>query len=794
MAEPELPRGFRLLRRLGSSPLSEVFLVRDPGGQPRALKLLRASVAGDPRILARWRREAQLLAEIDHPNLVRSFGHLEVDGRPGLLLEYIEGASLRDRLEQGALGWEEAARIGVQVARALERLHRAGAVHRDVKPHNILLDPRRGAVLADLGLVRRREDPTLTRQGAALGSPAYMSPEQARDPSSTGPASDVYSLGATLHHALSGRPPFLGSGVGEVIHRVLHLEPEPLPEEVPEPLARVIATALAKDPERRYGRAADLRADLARVLTGAPPRLMTAHRRRRRRRVALAAAGVLVLAAAAAVFRPAGGPDSAPGPIALGPDPAAVAVGPAGPPMGQGGAEEEVGPGPPLRHRQWVAPFEAGWRDALAAGRLRRALDELQLLAGRELPDRADAAFAAEHEAYLRRAEEEILQRGEEVAIEAEGLLDEIERVFRRELVEDPFLALETFAARVHRAWAEHGLRVADLPLRTGGASPEDRLRQVSARLAREQAHALNERALEAIPARRRQVHELLRAGRLEEAVANWRQVRPELLEWSREGRCETARIEALAALGPEPVYRQPLARLRPRLGAGAAEQDWLLAQIAWCRGETEDALRRMRPLLAERWPPEQDPAFWVREWDRELQLELAAAPAAEAADPAQAAARELAGRWREEVDDARVVVRDGGVELIWEAPTWGGSFSLSLPWDRGRWRLASWELRWLLPPDAAEAPRRLAWLDQVELFQEDLRTPPRLRFGGEERGGLGFLPGVEQVLRYESGLLSLDRIPVGRLEPPRANRLQLRYEARPELPLTQVRIRAEPR
>ncbi|TAH36301.1 MAG: serine/threonine protein kinase, partial [Planctomycetota bacterium] len=300
MSLPALPPGLTFVRRLGASPLSEVYLVADDGGRLLALKILRESVARDPRLRERWRREAELLEEISHPNLVKSHGALEVEGRPALLLEYIEGPNLRDACKEQPLSWEQAARIGVQVARALEKLHAHDALHRDVKPHNILLHPKRGAVLADLGLVRRAEDPTLTRQGAALGSPAYMSPEQARDPSEIGAAADVYSLGATLYHVLSGHPPFLGAGVGEVIHRVLHEDPEPLPADVPEPLQRVIATALAKDPERRYGRAGDLAADLGRVLLGYSPRLLTRHRLRARWRTAAAAvAGVAVTAAAA---------------------------------------------------------------------------------------------------------------------------------------------------------------------------------------------------------------------------------------------------------------------------------------------------------------------------------------------------------------------------------------------------------------------------------------------------------------------------------------------------------------
>ncbi|MGB0684724.1 MAG: protein kinase domain-containing protein, partial [Planctomycetota bacterium] len=139
---PGLPQGLRHLRDLGESPLSRVFLVEDHEGVRYALKVLRASVAKDPRIRARWQREGQLLEELHHPQLVQGHGLAEVDGCPALLLEFIDGPTLRARLEEQPLEWEQACRFGVQIARALDKLHRAGAVHRDVKPHNILLHPR----------------------------------------------------------------------------------------------------------------------------------------------------------------------------------------------------------------------------------------------------------------------------------------------------------------------------------------------------------------------------------------------------------------------------------------------------------------------------------------------------------------------------------------------------------------------------------------------------------------------------------------------------------------------------
>lgn len=291
-----LPEGLTFVRTLGTSPLSEVLLVCDKEGQLLALKVMRASVAKDERIVERWNREAQTLIELNHSHLVRCYGACTVDERPALILEYISGGTLREQLENGPVSWEKACRYGIQISRALECLHRHGAIHRDVKPHNVLLHPENGAVLADLGLVLREEDPTLTSQGAALGSPAYMSPEQSRNPSEVYEQTDIYSLGATLYHAITGHPPFVGKGVGEVIHRLLHEAPEPLGNDVPSSLQKIISVAMSKDEEHRYDRARSMGADLGLVLLGDKPRLRTLHHGQRLRKRWLTAVGIVAAA------------------------------------------------------------------------------------------------------------------------------------------------------------------------------------------------------------------------------------------------------------------------------------------------------------------------------------------------------------------------------------------------------------------------------------------------------------------------------------------------------------------
>jgi len=291
-----LPEGLSFVRTLGTSPLSEVLLVRNQKGLFFALKVMRASVAKDERIVERWNREAQTLIELNHSHLVRCYGACTVDERPALILEYISGGTLREQLENGPVSWEKACRYGIQISRALECLHRHGAIHRDVKPHNVLLHPENGAVLADLGLVLREEDPTLTSQGAALGSPAYMSPEQSRNPSEVYEQTDIYSLGATLYHAITGHPPFVGKGVGEVIHRLLHEAPEPLGNDVPSSLQKIISVAMSKDEEHRYDRARSMGSDLGLVLLGDKPRLRTLHHGQRLRKRWLTAVGIVAAA------------------------------------------------------------------------------------------------------------------------------------------------------------------------------------------------------------------------------------------------------------------------------------------------------------------------------------------------------------------------------------------------------------------------------------------------------------------------------------------------------------------
>lgn len=667
-ADPRLPKDLRMVRRLGESPLSLVFLVEGADGSQYALKVLRPSVAKDPRILERWRREGQLLEEFEHPNLVRSFGSPEVEGRPALLLEYIDGNSLRERLREGPLGWEQAARYGVQIARALQFLHRQGAIHRDVKPHNVLLGMNRGAVLADLGLVRRDEDPTMTRQGAALGSPAYMSPEQARDPSDVDEQADIYSLGATLFHALSGSPPFLGQGVGEVIHRVLHEEPEPLPVSVPPMLAKVVATAMAKDPERRYARARDFGTDLGRVLLGHPPRLLTRYRRRRQLRLLSLSGIAATLVVALLLWKPwqqMPSPVDPTVPVAVGtldhptqenPDSGSTAT------TSSTTSDVEAEP----FFRAWAGPYSRRFQVALDGAQFRDALAEIDAIQRAKVPGDAPVGFLELRRQWVHDGESNVAATAERTAGQAMDLLAD-QMVYARDSIARGTFDGASWTESVLDLWRRAGVRVTDLPLHPGAPDPVGRLQMTQVMLENESEQARIDLALAAVHAVRQNTAQLLRAGSFDEARRRWDRLDPVVFLHSPEARADLARIEELLALDRrlQTRFRELVGKsvelslksggtlqgrlLRTEDGSGYAvdylgqtqvdvgllhlapgfavpwllgrEEPWLGAQMAWCQDDLGAAIAVMVTLQAENLVVEWRPEFWAQEW----QLERAA-------------------------------------------------------------------------------------------------------------------------------------------------------------------------
>ena len=237
--------------------------------------------------LARFQAEAEAVAAIDHPNIVKIFEVGALDGKPYFSLEFVSGGSLDGRVGETPQDAAQSARLVAQVARGMAYAHRRGIVHRDLKPANILLalpegaDPARVPLgdclpkVSDFGLVKKiDDDSSRTRDGAIMGTPSYMAPEQAMGLNKeVGPAADIHALGGILYDLLTGSPPFRGSTVMETIQQVIHREP-PSPrmvlESVPRDLATICMKCLEKNPQKRYATADLLADDLDRYLRGEP--------------------------------------------------------------------------------------------------------------------------------------------------------------------------------------------------------------------------------------------------------------------------------------------------------------------------------------------------------------------------------------------------------------------------------------------------------------------------------------------------------------------------------------------
>lgn len=237
---------YRLQQALGHGGMSDVYRATDEtGGPPVAVKLVRST---DPELARRLTQEADAVARLDHPGLVRVLGSGVHEGRPYLLMELVEGPSLAERLRKGPLPPDRAAALGVALAEALAYVHSQGIVHRDVKPANVLLGPGPRARLADFGIAQLVDASSLTMTGTTLGTAAYMAPEQIEH-HRVGAAADVWSLAAILFECMTGRRGFEG-GPAEVMARRLSGEGPPL-DALPAPWAMLLASMLAHDPERR---------------------------------------------------------------------------------------------------------------------------------------------------------------------------------------------------------------------------------------------------------------------------------------------------------------------------------------------------------------------------------------------------------------------------------------------------------------------------------------------------------------------------------------------------------------
>ncbi len=240
-----------------------------------AVKVLRSEYTGDPSFLARFRAEAQHAASLSHPNVAAVFDYGEETAQDGtgetlayLVMELIEGEPLSALIaREGALGTETTLRLLQQTAFALAEAHRAGLVHRDVKPGNILVLPDGSVKITDFGIAWSARSVALTRTGQVIGTPQYLSPEQAEGRLAS-PASDVYALGLIGYECLTGHPAFDGDNAVTIALKQVQQEPEPLPAELPPGVRTLISRALIKDPAARIADGAAFGAVLDDVLAG----------------------------------------------------------------------------------------------------------------------------------------------------------------------------------------------------------------------------------------------------------------------------------------------------------------------------------------------------------------------------------------------------------------------------------------------------------------------------------------------------------------------------------------------
>jgi tetratricopeptide (TPR) repeat protein/DNA-binding winged helix-turn-helix (wHTH) protein len=255
---------YEILEPVAGGAMGEVYKARDTRlGRTVALKFLPADLGRDPSARKRFEREAQAVAQLDHPNLATIYDTGETEGgRVFLALAFYEGETLQQKLERGPLPLPEALGIARQIARGLASAHQRKVVHRDIKPANIVVLPDGTVKILDFGLAKMGGATTLTRLGFSPGTPAYKSPEQTKG-EPVDPRSDLWALGVVLYEMVAGRLPFGGDYEQAVIYAILHEPPRPLDDSVPAELAAVIYRALDKEAAKRYQTAEEMEADLA---------------------------------------------------------------------------------------------------------------------------------------------------------------------------------------------------------------------------------------------------------------------------------------------------------------------------------------------------------------------------------------------------------------------------------------------------------------------------------------------------------------------------------------------------
>src|SRR5439155_325406 len=324
---------YRIVRKLGTGGVADVYLAEDQElGRRVAIKILNDRHAADDSFVERFRREAKNAAGLSHPNIVSIYDRGTAAGTYYIAMEYLDGRSLKELIvARGPAPIKIAIEHARQILGAIGFAHRHGIVHRDIKPHNVLIGPEGRLKVTDFGIARSGAS-QMTEVGSIIGTAQYLSPEQARG-SPVDQRSDLYSVGVVLYELLTGQVPFTGDTPLEIAMKHLSEVPKPPSElrpDVPHDLDLVVLRALAKDPADRYPTAEQMDADLERVLTGMPVGAETAEAAT----AVLSGSGVIAAAPTSVITRPTQGAPSRPAP-------------PGGtPPAGYYGYE-----GPPRRRR-----------------------------------------------------------------------------------------------------------------------------------------------------------------------------------------------------------------------------------------------------------------------------------------------------------------------------------------------------------------------------------------------------------------------------------------------------------
>src|SRR5437016_11696141 len=262
---------YRIVRKLGTGGMADVYLAEDQElGRRVAIKILNDRHAADDSFVERFRREAKNAAGLSHPNIVSVYDRGTAEGTYYIAMEYLDGRSLKELIvSRGPAPVKTSVEYARQILAAVGFAHRHGIVHRDIKPHNVLIGPEGRLKVTDFGIARSGAS-QMTEVGSIIGTAQYLSPEQARG-SPVDQTSDLYSVGVVLYELLTGQVPFTGDTPVEIAMKHLSAVPEPPSakrSEIPRDLDLVVLRALAKDPSERYQSAEEMDADLRRINRG----------------------------------------------------------------------------------------------------------------------------------------------------------------------------------------------------------------------------------------------------------------------------------------------------------------------------------------------------------------------------------------------------------------------------------------------------------------------------------------------------------------------------------------------